>query len=105
MFVDLPTRHRPGLRWATPLLAALMCGGYLWLYLLPDGAGTHDALLRWGALSGSAGYWRDFWHDARIFTLLTALFLHANLWHLIGNGLFLLIFGVPAERRWAHGDY
>jgi membrane associated rhomboid family serine protease len=33
-----------------------------------------------------------------VLMLVTALFLHGSLWHLIGNGLFLLIFGVPAER-------
>jgi membrane associated rhomboid family serine protease len=98
MFVDLPTRKRPGLHWATPLLAVLFCAGYLWLQLLPDDPGMRATLLRWGAVSGNASYWRDFWHDGRAFTLITALFLHANLWHLIGNGLFLLIFGVPAER-------
>jgi len=97
MFVDLPTRKRNGLHWATPLLAAAFCAGYLWLLLLPD-AGMHGAFLRWGAVSGSASHWRDLWHDGRVFTLVSALFLHANLWHLIGNGLFLLIFGVPAER-------
>jgi membrane associated rhomboid family serine protease len=98
MFVDLPTRHRSGLRWATPLLAVAFCAGYLWLFLLPDGPGMNAAFLRWGAVSGSPGYWRDLWHDGRVFTLVSALFLHANLWHLIGNVLFLLIFGVPAER-------
>lgn len=98
MFVELPSRKRPGLRWATPLLAALICAGYLWLRLLPDDPGMRGTLLRWGALSGSPGYWRDLWHDGRALTLVSALFLHANLWHLVGNVLFLLIFGVPAER-------
>jgi membrane associated rhomboid family serine protease len=31
-------------------------------------------------------------------TPVTSLFLHASIWHLLGNGVFLLIFGVPAER-------
>lgn len=97
MFVDLPSRKRAGLHWATPLLLVLICGCYLWLRLVPD-ENARAALLRWGALSGDGGYWRDLWHDARAFTLISALFLHGNIWHLIGNGLFLLIFGVPAER-------
>jgi membrane associated rhomboid family serine protease len=29
--------------------------------------------------------------------------VHASLWHLLGNGLFLLIFGVPAERALGAG--
>jgi membrane associated rhomboid family serine protease len=98
MFVDLPSRKRSGLHWATPLLATAFCAGYLWLWFLPGGAGRNAAFLRWGAVSGGTDYWRDLWHDGRIFTLISALFLHANLWHLLGNILFLLIFGVPAER-------
>ena len=30
MFVSLPTRSRPTLRWATPLLFALLWLAYLW---------------------------------------------------------------------------
>jgi membrane associated rhomboid family serine protease len=50
-------------------------------------------------LSASPAEWRELWHDGRLLTLVTALFIHANLLHLVGNGVFLLIFGVPAERR------
>ena len=57
------------------------------------------ALLRWGTLSASPDEWRQFWHDGRLLTLVSALFIHASWLHLVGNGVFLLIFGVPAERR------
>ena len=98
MFVDLPTRRRTHWRWATPLLALLMVGAYIWIFLLPDDAAWRATLLRWGTLSGSVTEWRVALRDERLLTLLTALFIHAGPVHLIGNLLFLLIFGLPSER-------
>jgi len=37
--------------------------------------------------------------------LLTALFVHANLLHLLGNMFFLLIFGLRAEELFSKGTY
>lgn len=98
MFVDLPTRRRTQWRWATPLLALLMVGAYIWIVLLPDDAAWRATLLRWGTLSGSVTEWRVALRDERLLTLLTALFIHAGPVHLVGNLLFLLIFGLPSER-------
>jgi len=98
MFVAMPTRRKPGWRWATPLLATLMVGAYIWIALLPDDAAWRDTLLRWGTLSGSVTEWRAALRDERLLTLLSALFIHAGPLHLIGNLLFLLIFGLPSER-------
>jgi len=36
--------------------------------------------------------------ELRVLRLLTALFIHADWLHLAGNLLFLMIFGLPAER-------
>ena len=36
--------------------------------------------------------------ELRVARLVTALFIHADWLHLTGNLLFLMIFGVPAER-------
>jgi membrane associated rhomboid family serine protease len=41
---------------------------------------------------------RELWTQGRGLRLLTALFLHADWVHLLGNLVFLLIFGLPAER-------
>lgn len=96
--MNLPTRRRPHWRWATPLLATLMVGTYIWITLLPDDAAWRDTLLRWGTLSGSVTEWRAALRDERLLTLLSALFIHAGPLHLVGNLLFLLIFGLPSER-------
>ena len=97
-FVDLPRRKRVRRRWATPLLALVMIATYVWIALLPDDAAWREALLRWGTLSGSVTDWGAALRDERLLTLLSALFIHADVMHLAGNLLFLLIFGLPAER-------
>ncbi len=33
----------------------------------------------------------------KLWTLFTAMFLHANIWHLLGNMIFLFFFGGPVE--------
>ena len=100
MFVSLPTRSRPSLRWATPLLFALLWLAYFWAST-QSGATQHALLLHWGALTGGQApgdTLRALWFDGRGLRLLTALFLHADWVHLLGNLVFLLIFGLPAER-------
>ena len=95
MFVGISTRRKTVLRWATPLLFVA-----LWLaYVL--GALLHRAELDWGVLSGgldSLAAWRRAFVDGSVLRLFSALFLHADWIHLLGNLVFLLIFGLPAER-------
>src|SRR6478672_8303740 len=99
VFVSLPTRRKQHLPWAAILLASIATFAYLWMLHAGNDGARQAELLRWGTLSASPGEWRQLWHDGRLLTLVTALFIHANLLHLVGNGVFLLIFGVPAERR------
>ncbi|MCY7313435.1 MAG: rhomboid family intramembrane serine protease [Pseudoxanthomonas sp.] len=100
MFVSLPYRQRGSLRWATPLLLASLLLAYLWTALY--GTAANASLLQdWGALAGgldSAAEWRTALQDGSVLRLFTALFLHADWAHLLGNLVFLLIFGLPAER-------
>lgn len=100
MFVSIPTRARPALRWATPLLFAVLWMAYVWASTRPDP--VRLALLsNWGALSGGptpADLMQSWSDGGRWLRLLSALFLHADWAHLLGNLVFLLIFGLPAER-------
>ena len=100
MFVSIPTRSRPALRWATPLLCAALWAVYLWASTRPETV-EHGLMARWGALTGALapGKLPLSWADGeRGLRLLTALFVHAAWAHLLGNLVFLLIFGLPAER-------
>lgn len=100
MFVQLPTRHKTGLRWATPLVFATLWLAYLGVSTLPQ-VMQQVIVQDWGALTGGAGIidsWLALWAGGRWSTLLTAIFLHADWAHLLGNLIFLLIFGLPAER-------
>jgi membrane associated rhomboid family serine protease len=39
---------------------------------------------------------------SRLLTLITSMFLHADLWHILGNMLYLFIFGDNVEDRFGH---
>lgn len=100
MFVSIPSRQRAPLRWAVPLLFLALWACFLVFALLPDPA-QQKLMLDWGALSGglaAPSEWVASLHDGRILRLFTALFLHADWAHLLGNLVFLLIFGLSAER-------
>lgn len=100
MFVSIPTRAQSSLRWATPLLFAVLWLAYLWASTRPEVA-QQRLMTDWGALSGETtpADLLQSWSDGeRWLRLVTALLLHADWAHLLGNLVFLLIFGLPAER-------
>lgn len=97
VFVDAPGRSRPRLRWATPLLL-LVCVAASLLLALAEPASRETLLREWGALSAASTDWRLLLQSERIGRLFTALALHANTTHLVGNLVFLLVFGLPTER-------
>src|SRR5690606_37144789 len=106
MFVRVDERHRGELRWATPLLLALAVVAYLWLSNIePDR--FYRIVSRWGLvparLFDTSDGWLAYLGQMRPVAVLSALLIHADLLHLIGNLLFLLIFGLAAERRLGSG--
>lgn len=100
MFVHVPSRRKPPPSWATPLLVALNMALFVWL-AVGDQAALLPFLQRWGAvpetLFSDHGALRAL-VDGRVLSLFTAIFVHADWLHLTGNLLFLVIFGMPAER-------
>jgi len=98
MFVDLPSRKKAGRRWATPLLVGIIVLAFLWLQWWPSPDEIKMYLDRWGTLSGSLQQWRVDFTDGRPLTLLSALFIHINWLHMLGNVIFLLIFAYPSEK-------
>lgn len=102
MFVNVPSRKPPPPRWATPLLVLLCMAAFFWLASLDGDAARRAVLVRWGAVSGalpaSLSEWGEALSGGRLLNLATSLFVHADWSHLLGNMLFLVIFGLPAER-------
>ena len=100
VFISIPSRQKAPLRWAVPLLFVVLWACFLTFALLPDPQ-QQRLMLDWGALSGgmaAPSEWMASLRDGRVLRLFTALFLHADWAHLLGNLVFLLIFGLPAER-------
>jgi membrane associated rhomboid family serine protease len=100
VFVSIPSRQRAPRRWAVPLLFVLLWVCFLAVAVLPDPQ-QQRLMLDWGALSGglaAPAEWMTALRDGRLLRLFTALFLHADWAHLLGNLVFLLIFGLSAER-------
>ena len=101
MFVHLPSRRKPKPPWATLLIVAACVIVFVWLATLPV-AERLAVINRWGTvpstLLDSNAPWLQQLSELRAARLVTALFIHADWLHLTGNLLFLIVFGVPAER-------
>lgn len=100
MFVNVPSRRRPVLPWVTPLLILLSMAAFVGLALL-DPEPRAIFLRHWGAVPETlfpTGFSWQALLDGRPLTLATAVFIHVDWLHLVGNLLFLAIFGLPAER-------
>jgi membrane associated rhomboid family serine protease len=101
VFVQLPSRRRSGPPWATLLIVAACVVAFLWLVSLPA-ADRLAVITRWGTvpstlLDQNVAWWQQLL-ELRAARLVTAIFFHADWLHLTGNLLFLIVFGVSAER-------
>lgn len=101
MFVRIPSRQKATVAWATFAIAGLCILSFA-LLATYDQARWLELLAQWGAvptvITRDGGWsWQGFF-QARPETLLTSMFIHANWVHLLGNVVFLLIFGLSSER-------
>lgn len=101
MFVRIETRPRNAPPWATLGIALVAVGGFLLLESLDD-ANRRAALIRFGMTPGILSALWSTPQLSEVMGSLTAAFaslaMHANWLHLLGNLVFLLIFGPPSER-------
>lgn len=97
MFVDVPSRHHTRLRWVTPFLVVACVACYLWLMLVAP-ATRHAVLVDWGTVPAHLLRNGPFFAGGAWLRLWSSLFIHADWLHLTGNMLFLVIFGLPAEK-------
>ena len=108
MFVHVASRDRSAVPWATWLVLAACTVPAIVLTLVPESERL-GVMLRWGTVpnqlfAGGAWSWEAL-RAARPETLITAVFVHADWLHLVGNLVFLLIFGLAAERRLGAGRF
>jgi len=101
MFVRVEQPRKTPVPWATIAIIVSCVTVYLWLAYLP--AESRAGLLRrWGTVPAnmfelhSSTLWQ--WFQLHLARLFTALFIHVDWLHLTGNMLFLMIFGISAER-------
>ncbi len=90
-----PTRRVPVL---TILLIALNCLIFIYEVVSPRGLDYYT--LRMGAIPYEITHFKALTHVSRLsppLTLFTSMFLHGSLFHLLGNMLFLWIFGNNVE--------
>jgi membrane associated rhomboid family serine protease len=101
VFVNLPSRRKPSPPWATLLIVAACVVVFLWLATMPQ-AQRLGLLTRWGTVPSTLldtnAPWLLQLTELRAARLVTAIFIHADWLHLTGNLLFLIVFGVSAER-------
>jgi len=101
VFVRIETRPRNHLPWATISIAVLVVGGFLLLESL-DEAQRRIVLTRFGMTPGIlSALWTSPQTGVFVKSITAAfasLVMHANWLHLLGNLVFLLIFGPPSER-------
>jgi len=101
VFVQLPSRRRSGPPWATLFVVAACVVVFLWLTTLPADQRA-ATILRWGTvpttLLDTRAPWLQQLLELRAARLVSAIFIHADWLHLSGNLLFLVVFGVSAER-------
>ncbi len=101
MFVYVDRQRKSALPWATLAMITACVVLFLWLVSAPD-AERWLFLRQWGTvptrlIDANAPLLQQL-VELRWLRLVTALFIHLGWLHLTGNLLFLMIFGVPAER-------
>ena len=95
-----PSRSRP---WVTTLLVAINLAAFL--YELSLGKGLDQFLRQFGAVPVDISLQYGDGRFLAVWPLVTSMFLHGGWLHLVGNMLFLWIFGDNVEDRFGHLRY
>jgi membrane associated rhomboid family serine protease len=101
VFVRVAQSRKQRVPWATIAIIVICVGTFLWLSIMPLESRA-PVLQRWGTvptrLFDTQVPLSQQWLELRPARLITALFIHIGWLHLVGNLLFLMIFGLSAER-------
>lgn len=97
MFVDVGTSRKPSTLPATTIMIALACIALMLWQVFKGAEARSDLLLTWGLVPTRLWALESAFQIA-VLTPLSALFLHADWLHLVGNLVFLWLFGLATER-------
>ena len=97
MFVSLDEHPKIRLRWATALLLVVMSSVAVWEALL-EPAQRGLFIRTWGTVPSQLFSEQAADASLRVFKLFSALFVHVDTAHLLGNLLFLTLFGFAVEK-------
>jgi len=96
MFVSVKARPKLHLLWATPVLLAIMVAVGVWeALLLPT---EKSLFIRQFGTIPSQVITDISAPSLRLLDVLTSQFIHIDIAHLLGNALFLSLFGIAVER-------
>ena len=96
MFVRVEARPKLHLLWATPVLLALMVAVGVWEALLLP-AEKSRFMRQFGTIPNEIST-QFAAPSAKLLDLITSQFVHIDVAHLLGNALFLSLFGIAVER-------
>jgi len=83
---DIPSNKRPVITYTLVAINVLV-----FLYEMSLGRGVQGFIMSYGVIPQNIINGSDF------YTLLTSMFMHGGFWHILGNMLFLWIFGDNVE--------
>jgi membrane associated rhomboid family serine protease len=93
-----PTRNTPWVTWTLLLLCGLV---FAWQAVLPDGL-DRDFVFAYGLVPRRLAHGAD---PAALLTVLTSMFMHGGLMHIVGNLWFLRMFGDNVEDNMGPARY
>src|SRR5438874_1061764 len=102
---DVPNSSTP---WVNYFLIALNVAVYLVEGSMPSAA-FQQMIFEFGVVPGRIVHWISGGHgvtpEAALLPILTSLFLHGSIFHVLGNMWFLWIFGDNVEDHLGHARY
>ena len=86
-----------------PVMTILLIAVNVILFVLMDFNSNPDTAYEWYMWGGS--YWPSIVEDGEYYRLLTSIFLHSGISHLMSNMLVLGVLGSPTEKYLGHIKY
>jgi len=99
---DNPVRITPFVNW---LIILICCAVYAWEFSLGDAMDDVLSQMAFVPASGVTAHGVPVIEAAPLQAIVISMFLHGSIWHLLGNMLYLWIFGNNIEDAMGHVKY